>query len=89
MIVWAIGNYPISYKLKPNYPFNNYEGNICSGYGIHHSQTTGKEKAGFLALLIGALLYIFSIFYWRTKASQFLKQFSPKGTGAMMNGKFR
>ena len=87
--MYVVGSYPISFMLRPDYPFNHLKGHVCSGHGIHHSQATEKEKAAFLALLSGALLYIFSLVYWSATTSRFLKGFSPKGTGAMMNGKFR
>ena len=55
------------------------------GFITHKPQK--KRKQPFW--LSGALLYIFSLVYWSATTSRFLKGFSPKGTGAMMNGKFR
>ena len=87
--MWAIGNYPITYKLKPGYPFNHLMGWTCSGEGVHYSMATEKETAGFLVFLSGLLLYIFWLLYFKIKISHFLKHFSPKGSRAMMNMNFR
>ena len=71
MIVYSIGNYPFSFKLRPDYPFNHWKGRTCSGQGIHHSQASHKENAGYLALLAGVFLYIFSLQYFKIKTLRF------------------
>ena len=89
MLVFATANYPISFKLLPEYPFNNLKGLVCAGYGIHRSKTTDKEMTCHMTLFFGAVIYRIQIYYISGKTTRFLKKFSPKGSGAMFNGQFR
>ena len=89
MIIFTSANFPFSFKLLANYPFNSIKGRVCSGYGIHHSQATHKEMSGHMSFFFGAVLYRIHIYYMNIKTNQFLKDFSPKGSGAMLNGRFR
>ena len=87
MILFSGANYPFSFK--PNYPFNNLKGKICSGYGIHQSRVTDKEMSCHMIMIVGALIYTITLWYFSGKTSRFLKKISPKGSGAKFNGNFR
>ena len=89
MIVFSSANYPFSFMVSEGYPFNNLRGRICSGNGIHQSRVTDKEKSAHMLLFFGAAGYIIQICYISVKTSRLLKKFTPKGSGAMFNGKFR
>ena len=89
MIIFTSANFPFSFKLLADYPFNSIKGHVCSGYGIHHSRATNKEMTGHMSFFIGAVLYRINIYYMNIKTNQFLKDFSPKGSRAMLNGQFR
>ena len=89
MVVYATGNYPFSFKLLPDYPFNNLKGHVCAGVGIHRSTTTDREMTCHMTHFFGAVVYRIQIYWLSGKTSRFLKRLSPKGSGAMFNGKFR
>ena len=89
MVIFSGANYPFSFKLMPNYPFNNLKGHICSGNGIHLSNVTEKEITAHMMLFFGALIYTIQICYISGKTSRFLKNVSPKGSGVKFNGHFR
>ena len=89
MVVYGTGNYPFSFKLLPDYPFNNLRGHVCSGYGIQRSTTKDKEMMSHMTHFFGAVIYRIQIYWLSGKTSRFLKKLSPKGSGAMFNGRFR
>ena len=81
MIIFTSANFPFSFKLLANYPFNSIKGRVCSGYGIHHSLATNKEMSGHMSFFFGAVLYRINIYYMNIKTNQLLKDFSEKEVG--------
>ena len=58
MVFFFSMNAPLSWKLKPHYPFNNLKGKICSGSGIHSSSITIRENALHIYSTFICIIYI-------------------------------
>ena len=82
-------NFPLGQRLKPDYPFNNLMGKICSGNGVHKSNISPKDESLHLMLPATLLIYIFFTWYLNRKTERYMTSISPKGSGALLNKQHR
>ena len=81
--------FPFMQRLKPNYPFNNLKGKLCSGVGLDSSRVTDKENSLHLMLVGFVSIYLVQICFYSFKTKRFFNKMCKKGSGACFNKSFR
>ena len=89
MILANTAPFPFLQRLKPDYPYNNLKGKLCSGYGLNSSRVTDRDQSMHFTLVIYVIIYLAQLSFFSFKTSRFLKKISQNGSGSALNKKFR